>query len=252
MAGEFIGPLSTLIGAGAGAAIGGPAGAMAGAKIGSAVGGLGTMFSGAQAKRKAEAARPSEVDPNQVTRLEEAKRKLKAMESGTDATTQASLRESKQLTEATKSDLSKVTGGNIAATTDALLKAQRIGGSNINKTLGASATRASGFENLVDRMATRIEQRKREIQQDKSSQFAAESAEAFQSGAQNALTGAISSIPVSGQSTPYSFNQKKDIATGGTYPAPIFSTPGINPVADPASQGSGFSLDPSLLTGIAQ
>jgi len=213
MAGEFIGPLSTLIGAGAGAAFGGPAGASMGAKIGSAAGGLGTMFSGARAKKKSESLRPGLVDPNQISRLEEAKRKLRQMESGTDASTQAALRESRGLTESTKSDLSKVTGGNIAATTDALLKAQRVGGANARKIMGDAGNRASGFQSIVERMANRVEDRKREIQQDMSSQAAAESAEAFQTGSQNLVSGAISAIPVVNQSAPLSFGQKKGVAT---------------------------------------
>ena len=199
MAGEFMGPLGTLIGAGAGFAVGGPAGAAMGAKLGSAAGGLGSMFSGAMAKKKANALRPSEVDPSQLTRLEEAKRKLKAMESGTDVTTQAAVREASQLTESTKSDLSKVTGGNIAGTVDALLKSQRLGGSNINKIYAGTGQRASGFASLVDRMAERIETRKREIQQNKADQKFAESAEALQSGGQNFLTGLVSALPVDGK-----------------------------------------------------
>lgn len=192
MAGEWIGPLSTLVGGGVGMALGGPSGSAMGAKIGSSVGGLGTMFSGMAGRKKAERMRPSEVDPSQMSRLEEAKRKLRSMETGTDATTQQALSESRRMTEATKSDLSKVTGGNIAGTVDALLKAQRLGGRAGNQAFAQAGQRASGFQSLVDRMATRVEERKRQIQQDKSDQQRAYAEEAVQSGMQNAITGLTS------------------------------------------------------------
>ena len=191
---EWIGPVSTLAGAGIGAAVGGPAGAAVGAKLGSAAGGLGTMFSGMAKKKRAEKARPDLVDPDTQARLEQAKRKLKSMEAGTDTATMNALRENQRLTEATKSDIAKNTGGNVAGTVDAMLKAQRTSGRNINSAVADSARRSSGFRSVVDRLADRVADRKREIQQDISSQLYAEAAESIQTGQQNFLTGALSSI----------------------------------------------------------
>ena len=194
MAGEFIGPLSTILGTGIGAATGIPGAASLGGKLGSAVGGLGSMASGVMKKRKAEDLMPSEQDASQVSALEDAKRKLKQMESGTDATTQAAIQESEQLTAGTQGDILKATGGNIGGTVDALLKAQRIGGRNNNKALANAGQRASGFQSMVERMANRIEQRKIDIQKTKSSQAYAEAAEAIQTGSQNATAGALSAV----------------------------------------------------------
>lgn len=190
MAGEWMGPLATIVGGGISTALG--AGPGVGAKLGSTVGGLGTMFSGLGTRKKAERMRPGEVDPSQMSRLEEAKRKLRSIETGTDATTQQALSETKKMTEATKSDISKVTGGNIGSTVDALLKSQRLGGRAANQVFAQAGARTSGFESLIERLANRVEDRKREIQQDKSDQTRAYGEEAVQTGMQNTMTGLIS------------------------------------------------------------
>lgn len=223
MAGEFIGPLSTILGAGIGGAVGGPAGASVGGKIGSAVGGLGSLASGVLKKKKAESLMPPEQDAAQVSALEDAKRKLKQLESGTDANTQAAIQESEQLTAGTQGDILKATGGNIGGTVDALLKAQRIGGRNNNKALAGASKRASGFQGVVERMANRIEQRKLDIQSTKSRQAYAESAEAIQTGSQNAVAGALSAIPTGGMSKGIITNRRGDGIN-----VPESATQGIN------------------------
>lgn len=216
MAGEYIGPLSTIIGEGVGLAVGNP---VLGAKLGSAAGGLGTMIAGKRAKTKAEGMRPNEVDPNELARLEEAKRRLKSMETGTDSATQSALSESKRLTEATKSDISKVTGGNVGGTIDAMLKAQRMGGRTSNQAIGMGARRADAFSRVVDSMAARIEKRKRDIQQNKSDQLFAEAAEAIQTGSQNFMSSGFSSLPVdekgNDSNSPNSGNEAPSGATPG-------------------------------------
>ena len=236
MASESIGPISTLLGGGIGMAAGGPAGAMAGAKIGSAVGGLGTMFSGIAKKKQAERARPDLVDPATAARLEEAKRKLKSMESGTDTATVSALRENQRLAEATKSDIAKNTGGNVGGTVDAMLKAQRISGRNVGGVVADSARRASGFRSVVDTLANRIADRKREIQQDKSSQLFAEAAESIQTGSQNAVTSGASLIPTGSGGPGMGIPTGASNPTAPTVGSPTLSTPGIAP---PNTYGSG-------------
>ena len=101
-----------------------------------------------------------------LSSLEQAK--LKSMEAGTDTATMNALRENQRLTEATKSDIAKNTGGIVAGTVDAMLKAQRTSGRNINSAVADSARRSSGLGLLLtDWLIVLLIER--EIQQDISS-----------------------------------------------------------------------------------
>lgn len=155
--------------------------------------GAGQLALGEIKRRKAEQLRPQEEDPNQVQRLEDAKRKLRQLETGTDATTQANIQEAEQLTAGTQSNLAKITGGNIGGTVDAMLKAQRVGGRNINRAIGEAGQRALGFQGLVERMAQQISQRRLDLQQFRSVQKRAEAAQLRKEGMGNVMGGMATS-----------------------------------------------------------
>lgn len=254
MAGQILGPLGTLAGAAIGTAVAGPAGTAIGAKLGSAAGGLTQGIFGAAGQRKADRMMPQEVDPAQARLLEEARRKARQAEAGTDAVTQTNIREAEQLGEATKSDLAKITGGNVGATIDAMLKAQRMTGKNINSALAQGSQRALGFGNMASTLVNEIAQRRADLQMIKASQQRAQAAQNLQTGMQNLQAGVISAIPAEGfdlgkfgiGKTPDAVGA--DIASSSiATEKPLLATPSINsvqeqyqvsPVAAPSSDAT--------------
>ena len=121
---------------------------------------------------------PGLEDPGQTARLLEVDRISKNIQAGTDVATQQALTKGQETVAATQSRLSRVTGGNVGATVDALLKAQRAGGAAANQAIAQGQTRLPFFMNLGQQIANRAEQRKLELQLLERAQLSAEAAQA--------------------------------------------------------------------------
>lgn len=98
-----------------------------------------------------------------MARRAEIDRMAKNVAAGTDSATQMALDKGQQTTAATQSRLSRITGGNVGATTDALLKAQRAGGDAANQAIAQGQSRLPFFMNLGQQLSNRIEQRKLDL-----------------------------------------------------------------------------------------
>ena len=163
-----------------GSASGGLKGAKTGAQIGSIIPGVGTAIGaaggavigaiagGGKAKKQEDERKkalqlPGQEDPAQAARLLEIDRIAKNIQSGTDAGTQQAIQQGQETTAATQSRLARNTGGNIGATTDALIKAQRAGGDAANQAISQGQTRLPFFMSLGQQLANRGEQRALEL-----------------------------------------------------------------------------------------
>jgi hypothetical protein len=163
-----------LAGAGKGASLGSTLGSIipipgVGSLVGGAIGaGVGAIAGGVGAKKTAKEREkglqlPGTEDPTQMARRAEIDRMAKNVAAGTDSATQTALDKGQQTTAATQSRLSRITGGNVGATTDALLKAQRAGGDAANQAIAQGQSRLPFFMNLGQQLSNRIEQRKLDL-----------------------------------------------------------------------------------------
>lgn len=154
-----------------------PIGAAAGALVGGTDGGMKSKK--AQDERdKAQGFMPAYQDPTQVQRLAEIDQIAKNIQAGTDSATQTGLGQIQNQTAQTQSRLVRITGGNIGATVDALLKAQRAGGESANQAIGQAQQRLPFFKGLGQDLANRIEQRNLDLKLLNRDQYMAEAAQA--------------------------------------------------------------------------
>lgn len=165
--------LGTMISPGIGTAIGTAGGALVGAIAGGA-----KSKKAQNAIEDAEAYMPAYADPMQAQRLAQIDRIAKNIQAGTDVATKTAVDQANQTIANTQSRLARVTGGNIGATTDALIKAQRAGGEAKNTAIAQGQTRLPYFMGLGQQMADRTEQRKLELQLLNRAQGMAEGAQA--------------------------------------------------------------------------
>lgn len=183
-------------GLGLGAILGGAGGAIAGSIVpgGTSVGStLGTAFGGAIdsmfAARRADAAEPMIEDPAQRLLLEEIRAKRKAVEAGTDVSTQAGLREADLAGESTRNALVRSTGGNVAQTVDALLKSQRLEDRGKNAVLAQSQQRLPYYTGIEEQLTDKIAQRSLELGLMDQAQAQAEKAQFGKEATLNFLAG---------------------------------------------------------------
>ena len=165
-----------------------PAGGLIGTAAGAAIGGT---IGGLQAKKTAREREkalqlPSTEDPGQTARLLEVDRIAKNIQAGADTATQTQLGQIAESTAATQSRLGRATGGNVGATTDAMLKAQRVGGQQSNQAIAQGQSRLPFFMNLGQQIANRAEQRKLELELLDRAQTSAETAQDQKEGNVNA------------------------------------------------------------------
>ena len=138
----------------------GPKGMAAGAVIGGAVGGLSAN------KRKNEAESSQNIslqDPNEVSRLQRLDQIVKNLERGTDTLTQNKISEVQKMGAQTQGAISKVSGGDVGATTQGLLQAQRNVQTGTNQAL-ADRGQLGMFSGLAANLAQRVSQRSLELQ----------------------------------------------------------------------------------------
>lgn len=178
------------IGSIAGAALGTAIAPGPGTQMGAMVGGaIGQSIEGGMKSNKAANTLPGEADTNRLRAFEEARRMQRQLETGSDALTQANLRESEQLTAATQRAIGQNTGGNINATVSGMLSAQKQGGLNNAQSLGLASQRGQYFTTLADTIGKEIAQRKTDLQFFKSQQARAEGAQAQKEGFANTMAG---------------------------------------------------------------
>lgn len=174
---------------------------MIGAAIGagaSMLTGIGQAIAGAVQRKQAEKNMPADEDPEQRAELERLKQDMRSMRSGTDATTQANLREINQGTAQTQQAIARNTGGNVGGTISGLLQAQRTGANQAGQVYGQARQQSNYFQSLRDQMQNRIAQRKLELGMYRNQQDMARSATNEQEGFQNIAQGASSGLGMIG------------------------------------------------------
>lgn len=206
------------IGGGGGGGGGGKAGA-AGAITGLATGLIQTVQAG-KLKKKADAAMPDLVDPNQAAYLAELNQKRKSIETGADFTEAMQQADTSQAS--TNDALLKSSGGNIGATIQALLQSQSVAGDVKNKALAQGQAQQFNWDTAYGSQLNKIATTKRQLQLYDSQQKRAEWAQKKQTASQNVNAGISGLLGVMGQ--------KK----GDQGMAPPPATPPIAAAATPA------------------
>jgi len=165
-------------GAGMGAQLGGmagPQGAAIGAGAGAIIGGIGAVQKQNQADK---AQQIPMVDPMERQRLAQLEQQRKALLAGTNAITQNQISEAKNIGAGVQSAVSRNTGGDVASTMDALLRAQKGTQQGVNQAVMSGRDRLPYFDSAAGNLMSRIAQRKLELQRLKRDQAVAENAQA--------------------------------------------------------------------------
>lgn len=183
-----------LLGAGAKGWFGGMAkGATTGASIGSVIPGVGTVLGGAigaglganigalSAISKQNKANKSQeipmTDPIEARRLAELEQLRRNVMMGSDPITQNRINQARNVGSAVQGAISRNTGGDVASTMDALLKAQRNTQAGVNQGISEGQQSLPYFDNASGQLMQRIAQRKLELQLLKRAQATAENAQ---------------------------------------------------------------------------
>lgn len=141
-----------------GKAVGGEKGGFVGQVFFDPVGAGLSLLGGGERQRDV-----ASVDPAQAARLREIDRTRKQISQGTDPLTQQRISEIRKAGETTKSQLAKVSGGDVGGTIASFLRAQRGTGVGINRAFQQGQARIPFFENLSTSLGNRIAQRKLEL-----------------------------------------------------------------------------------------
>ena len=150
-------------GAGMGAKVGGmlgPAGAGIGAGVGALAGGI---MSGIQTNRAQQSQNIPVVDPMERARLSRLEQMSRSLSSGSDALTQQNIRNQQNIGRAAQNAISRSTGGDVGGTLDALLRSQKATQGGVNQAVAQAAQRLPYFDSAAGQMASRIAQRRLEL-----------------------------------------------------------------------------------------
>jgi len=243
--------------AGAGAASGAGMGATLGSlvpgpgtAIGTAAGALIGGIGGALKQKKAnESNEIPEVDPMERERLARIQQISKNLSAGTDGLTQQNISQQKNVGRAAQNAISKVTGGDVGGTLDALLRTQRGTQSGVNQAVAQAAQRMPYFDSAAGSLASRIAQRRLELGLLNRSQYTAENAQArtdsnvnsqallaTQGGTETIPQGAATTMDMVAQMIKRSQENRNAASQNSVQP----STPvGSTPVASPMGSGGG-------------
>lgn len=159
-------------GAGKGAAIGGVLGSVVpgvgnavGAAGGALIGGLaGGISSGIKQNQANQAKDIGFTDPLEAVRLAQLEQTRKNMLTGSNPVTQNKIGQIRNVGAAVQGGISRNTGGDVGATMDALLKAQKNTQTGVNNAISEGQQNLPYFDNAVGTLAQRIAQRKLELQ----------------------------------------------------------------------------------------
>jgi len=193
-------------------ASGAGSGAGMGASVGSVIPGLGTavgaaggaiiggVAAGIKNKKATDSQQIPLVDPLERARLAQLEQSRKNIMSGTDTLTQQSISQQQNIGKAAQTALSRVTGGDVGGTMDALLKSQKATQGGVNQAIGQSQTRLPYFDSAQGGLMSKISARKLQLQRLMRDQATAENAQArtdanVNSQALLATQGGIQTIP---------------------------------------------------------
>ena len=206
--------------------------------------------------KEADKMAPGETDPNQLAALEDAKRKTRQSESGTDTTTQEAIKSIDQSTTATQKQLAGVTGGNVTGTVSAMLQALKAGGNVKNQAFAGAGQRGLQMGSVANEIRKNIGQRKLDIQQFRSVQRRAEGADMLKTGMGNLQAGIFGSAPTEGGGSGTSEGGLSQLlqqyspaaSSSATAPKPTRSTGAASTGDTPLSLGTTtFAGGPSVL-----
>lgn len=161
-----------LAGAGTGAALGGTLGSVVpgignavGVVVGGTVGALaGGLSAGAKQNKANKAQQIPLVDPMEQERLSKLEQQRKSLMAGTDAITQNNIDQINKGTASVQNAITKNTGGDVSATLNGLLSAQKNAQTNINNAVAQGAQRLPYFDSASGNLLSRIAQRRLELQ----------------------------------------------------------------------------------------
>jgi len=163
--GEIFG--SVLSGAGSGAGMGATVGSLfpgVGTVVGAGVGALaGGITSGIKANKAQQSQDIPVVDPMERARLSRLEQISRSLSSGSDALTQQNIRNQQATGRAAQNAISRSTGGDVGGTLDALLKSQKATQGGVNQAVAQAASRLPYFDSAAGQMASRIAQRRLEL-----------------------------------------------------------------------------------------
>lgn len=149
------------------------------APIGAAVGALaGGAFAGVKQNKANKAQQIPLVDPMEQERLSKLEQQRKSLMAGTDAITQNNIDQINKGTASVQNAITKNTGGDVSATLNGLLSAQKNAQTNINNAVAQGAQRLPYFDSASGNLLSRIAQRRLELQRLKRDQLVAENAQA--------------------------------------------------------------------------
>ncbi len=193
--------IGSIIGTIGGAALGSVlvpgAGTVAGAQLGASLGAAtGAGIEGLAQQGKANRLAPPAVDPLQIQLYQQLEQQKKQLEAGTayqaqqDVLKQAGLRGMEAV--------SKITGGDVGATINAMKTMARATGRNLNELYSSMNLEGLKLTSQMESLAEKIANRKLGLQMAEKVQAQARATAASKAGAQNLLGTAASELPLGG------------------------------------------------------
>lgn len=150
---------------------------------GAMIGAVMSMAQMAAQQSKKDSGGPPRVDPETRDFYEKMKRRMDSPEA--DPVYQAGKRRNEQMVSRSQREMTRMTGGDVAATQNAMLQAQREGATNMNQLLSQQGQRQQYFTGLASQLQQRIAQRKLELQQYDRVQSEAQKTQASRRGRAN-------------------------------------------------------------------
>lgn len=145
--------------------------------------GAGQLASGQVNRRRAEAAEPSLTDPNQVALLEEIRAKARSLDTGTAA--QSTVDQIERGARAGERAVSKVTGGDVGSTIEAIQRVRGGAQSATTQALNQAQAGSQFFTSLGSDLTNRIAQRKLDLEGLRQDRLFARATDQTRKGSQN-------------------------------------------------------------------
>lgn len=140
-----------------------PGGAAFGKVAGAAIGGLAGATGGLIKQKRAEdSQRIGMADPLEQSRMAELRQISKNISSGTDALTQNKISELQKMGAQTQGAIAKVSGGDVGATVQGMLQAQRNTQTGVNQAL-TDRGQLPYYQNMAQQLATRMSDRRLQL-----------------------------------------------------------------------------------------
>lgn len=165
-----------------------------GAGIGAIVGGV---SSGMKQNQADKASQLPVVDPLEAVRLAQLEQTRKNILTGSNPATQNKIQQIRNVGSAVQGGISRNTGGDVGATMDALLKAQKNTQAGVNNAVSEGQQNLPYFDSAVGTLSQRIAQRKADLWKINRDQMLAENAQSRKEANlnTNAMVGASGQLP---------------------------------------------------------